>query len=117
MIYRARVERTHVPTIRVVLVEPKNEGNVGAVARAMKNFGVAELVLVNPCRLADEVRQRAMRGIEVLESARSVGDLDAALKGTDLIIGTSGVDTKSEKRFARISLAPREAASRVAKKD
>ena len=105
------------PTFRVVLVEPKNEGNVGAVARAMKNFGVAELVLVNPCRLADESRQRAMRGIEVLESARTVGDLDAALKGTDLIIGTSGVDTKSEKRFARISLTPREAASRVAKKD
>ena len=105
------------PTIRVVLVEPKNEGNVGAVARAMKNFGVAELVLVNPCRLADEARQRAMRGIEILESARTVGDLDAALKGTDLIVGTSGVDTKSEKHFARISLSPREAASRVATND
>src|SRR5437879_8616486 len=83
----------------------------------MKNFGVADLVLVNPCPLVDEARQRAMRGIEIMESARTVGDLDAALKGTDLIIGTSGVDTKSEKRFARISLAPREAASRVAKKD
>ena len=105
------------PTFRVVLVEPKNEGNVGAVARAMKNFGVADLVLVNPCPLVDEARQRAMRGIEILESARTVGDLDAALKGTDLIIGTSGVDTKSEKRFARISLAPRETASRVAKED
>lgn len=104
------------PTVRVVLVEPKNEGNVGAVARAMKNFGVAELVLVNPCPLADEARQRAMRGIEILESAGTVGDLDAALKGTDLIIGTSGVDTKSEKHFARISLTPREVASRIAKK-
>ena len=105
------------PTFRVVLVEPKNEGNVGAVARAMRNFGVAELVLVNPCRLGDEARQRAMRGIEILEYARTVGDLDAALKGTDVTIGTSGVDTKSEKRFARISLTPREVASRVAKKD
>src|SRR5437879_13010393 len=82
----------------------------------MKNFGCTELVLVNPCRLADEARRRAMRGIEILESARTVGNLDAALKVSDLIIGTSGVDTKSEKRCARVSLAPREAAYRVAKK-
>ena len=105
------------PTIRVVLVEPKNEGNVGAVARAMKNFGVAELVLVRPCRLADEARQRAMRGIGILESARAVGDFDAAVEGSDLIIGTSGVDTESEKRFARISVTPRDAATRVAGMD
>lgn len=105
------------PTFRVVLVEPKNEGNVGAVTRAMKNFGVAELVLVNPCPLADEARQRAMRGIEILESARSVDTFDAALNATDLVIGTSGVDTESEKRFARISVTPREAATRIAKMD
>jgi len=104
-----------VPTIRVVLVEPKNEGNVGAVARAMKNFGAAELVLVNPCQLGAEARQRAMRGIEILEAARSVRDLETALKDTDLIVGTSGVDTESEKRFARISVPPREFAARVAK--
>ncbi len=105
------------PTIRVVLVEPKNEGNVGAVARAMKNFGAEDLVLVNPCALGVEARQRAMRGIEILEAARTVGDLEAALNETDLIIGTSGVDTESEKRFARISMTPRDFASRVAKMD
>ena len=37
--------------IRVVLVEPMYQGNVGSVARAMKNFGYTELVLVNPCKL------------------------------------------------------------------
>jgi tRNA/rRNA methyltransferase len=104
-----------VPTIRVVLVEPKNEGNVGAVARAMKNFGVGELVLVNPCRLGPEARQRAMKGIDILEAAQEVGNLEAALKGADLLIGTSGIDTESEKRFARIAMTPRECATRVAK--
>ncbi|WP_293178523.1 TrmH family RNA methyltransferase, partial [Oceanithermus sp.] len=32
--------------IRVVLVEPREPRNVGAAARAMKNFGLEELVLV-----------------------------------------------------------------------
>ena len=105
------------PTIRVVLVEPKNEGNVGAVARSMRNFGAEDLVLVNPCRLGTEARQRAMRGIEILEAARKVGDLNAALKDTDFVAGTSGVDTESEKRFARISVTPRDFASRLAKMD
>ncbi len=105
------------PTIRVVLVQPKNEGNVGAVARAMKNFGVKELVLVKPCRLGAEARQRAMRGVDILDAARTVGDLETSLKETDLIIGTSGVDTESEKRFARISVTPRDFATRVAKMD
>jgi tRNA/rRNA methyltransferase len=104
-----------VPIIRVVLVEPKNQGNVGAVARAMKNFGVRELVLVNPCRLGAEARQRAMKGIDILEGARRVGNLEAALKGADLLIGTSGIDTASEKRFARIAMTPRDCATRVAK--
>ena len=33
------------PRFSVVLVEPKFQGNIGAVARAMKNFGVEDLVL------------------------------------------------------------------------
>ena len=103
------------PTIRVVLVEPKNEGNVGAVARAMKNFGTSELVLVNPCPLGAEARQLAMHGLDVLEAARTVDDLDDATKGADLLVGTSGVDTASEKRFARIAMAPRVLAAKAAK--
>lgn len=34
------------PRLRIVLVEPREAGNVGAVARAMKNFGFAELWIV-----------------------------------------------------------------------
>src|SRR5437867_913856 len=64
--------------MRVVLVQPKNEGNLAAVARAMKNFGVKELVLVKPCRLGAEARQRAMRGVDILDVARTVGDLETS---------------------------------------
>ncbi len=103
--------------IRVVLVEPKNEGNVGAVARAMKNFGAEELVLVNPCPLGPEARQRAMHGIDILEAARVLREFETAVKGADLLVGTSGIDTASEKRFARIAMSPRDFAGRVAKTD
>lgn len=102
------------PRIRVVLVEPKNEGNVGAVARAMKNFGASDLVLVKPCELGAEARKRAMHGIDLLERARTVEDLPSAVRGADLVAGTTGIDTSSEKHFARIAVSPKDVASRTA---
>ncbi|HEX9341624.1 MAG TPA: RNA methyltransferase [Thermoplasmata archaeon] len=105
------------PKTRVVLVGPKNEGNVGAVARAMKNFGISDLVLVDPCAIGDEAYKRAMRGADVLARARTVGSLDEALKDADLVVGTTGITTKSERRFPRISVTPREFATRVAAMD
>ena len=102
------------PALRIVLVEPKEEGNVGAVARAMRNFDVTDLVLVNPCPIGNDAQRRAMHGGDVLSSARAFSEFTAALGGVDLIVGTSGIDTQSEKRFARIAIAPRELAVRIA---
>ncbi len=101
------------PRVRVVLVGPKNEGNVGAVARAMKNFEVNELVLVDPCILGTEARQRAMHGVDILEAATVVPDLVTAIGDADFIVGTSGIDTDSERRFARIAVSPRDLATKV----
>lgn len=99
--------------LRVVMVEPKHEGNVGAVARAMKNFGIADLRLVEPCPIGVEARRRAMHGIDVLEAARKHGTLAEAIIGTDLVIATSSVATESEKKFARIATTPREVATKL----
>jgi len=55
-----------------------------------------------------------MHGVDLLDSARTVDSFEAAIKGTDLLVGTSGIDTKSEKRFARISVGARDLATRVA---
>ncbi len=103
--------------IVVVLVGPKNEGNVGAVARAMKNFGVSRLVLVDPCPIGEEARRRAMHGVDVLERAETAATLDDALRGIDLVAGTTGISTLSEKKFLRIALDPPEFAKRVAAMD
>lgn len=105
-------------SFRVVLVEPKSEGNVGFVARAMKNFGVSELVLVGGPDLGGEARMRAMHAADdVLAGARRVSDLDAALRGSDLVVGTTGVPTTTERKFLRIPITPAEFARRVADVD
>ncbi len=58
-----------IDNIRIVLVRPRGAANVGAVARAMKNTGLRELVLVRPAPAlahslpAREVPGRAARGV------------------------------------------------------
>lgn len=66
--------------IRVILVEPQSPGNIGMVARAMGNFGISELRLVNPCPyLHPEARKFAVRAAPLLGNARVFPDLASAL--------------------------------------
>jgi tRNA/rRNA methyltransferase len=102
-----------VPKFRVVLVEPLNDGNVGAVARAMKNFGLEDLVLVRPCAVGEEATKRAMHGLDVLKKSRTVFSEEDALEDVDFVAATSGIDTVSEKKFPRISMTPRAFAEKV----
>jgi len=106
-----------VPQFRVVLVEPLNDGNVGAIARAMKNFGLEDLVLVRPCAIGEEGAKRAMHGFDVLKQARTVFSEDEALNDVDFVAATSGIDTISEKKFPRISMTPRAFAEKVKELD
>lgn len=76
--------------VRVVLLNPQEEGNVGSVARAMRNFGFKELYLVDPCELGGEARAFASHGVNILEGARTVSGFRAAVEGCDHIIGTTG---------------------------
>ena len=78
--------------LRVILVEPEHELNVGSAARAMKNFGCTELWLVRPaCKLGFEATKFAKHSKEVLDGARTVKTLATALKGVDVAVGTTGV--------------------------
>ncbi|HUU07866.1 MAG TPA: RNA methyltransferase [Thermoplasmata archaeon] len=94
------------PCIRIVLVEPLHDGNVGAIARAMKNFGLQELVLVRPCAVGEEAVKRSMHAVDVLKSARTVFTEEEALEGVDYVVATSGIDTSNDKKFPRISMVP-----------
>ncbi len=101
------------PKFRVVLVEPQNDGNIGAIARSMRNFGLEELVLVRPCPITEEATKRAMHGMDILRDARVVRTDEEGVEDMDFVAATSGVDTLNEKNFSRISLTPREFAEKV----
>ena len=76
--------------LRIVLVRSKASANVGAAARAMKNFGLGELVLVAPrCRLDRQARALASHAGDVLDASREVASLDEALTGTTWAVATS----------------------------
>ncbi len=76
--------------IRIVLVETSHSGNIGAVARAMKNMGLGNLWLVNPCTFPDETSYaRAAGASDVLDRAQVVSSLDEALADCVLVMGTS----------------------------
>jgi tRNA (cytidine32/uridine32-2'-O)-methyltransferase len=77
-------------SIRIVLVNTSHPGNIGGVARAMKNMGLYELCLVQPLRFpAEEADWRAAGAQDVLQQATVVGSLDEAIADCQLVIGTS----------------------------
>jgi len=102
------------PEVKVVLVHPQNEGNIGAIARAMMNFGLRELHLVAPeCEVGVEARRRAMHADKIINSAKVHDTLDDALEGSDMVVGTSGVKTSNEKKYPRVAVTPREFAEKA----
>ncbi len=76
--------------VKIVLVNPIYEGNVGSVARVMKNFGFQDLILVNPCNIDNFARAMASHAVDVLNSAKTRTLVDV-LKNSELIIGTTGI--------------------------
>ena len=76
--------------VRIVLVEPTHPGNIGAVARAMKTMGLADLVLVRPRRFPDdEAVARASGADDVLAAARVCASLEEAIEDCGFVVGTS----------------------------
>jgi TrmH family RNA methyltransferase len=76
--------------VRVVLVNTSHPGNIGSVARAMKNMGLNQLTLVQPKEFPSaEATARASGADDVLASARIVPTLTEAIGDCALVIGAS----------------------------
>lgn len=101
------LERVH-----IVLVEPKNAGNIGSVVRAMKNMGLSRLRLVNPVPFRDEAEQRKMgyRSQEIIAAAREFASLSDALQGMSQVF----LATAKAGKWKRDFLSPAQAAAQVA---
>jgi len=77
-------------SIRIVLVGTTHPGNIGAVARAMKNMGVSDLVLVNPRYFPHaDATARASGATDILESTKVVMTLADALIDCVYVAGAS----------------------------
>ena len=77
-------------SIRTVLVATSHPGNIGAVARALKNMALDELVLVRPRLFPHpEASARASGATDVLEGARVEPDLASALQGCGFVLATT----------------------------
>lgn len=76
----------------VVLVRTQEEGNLGAVARAMANMGLSRLVLVEPAVAAGPLaRAMAVRAVGILEGAERVASLAEALRPFSRAVGTTSL--------------------------
>jgi tRNA/rRNA methyltransferase len=93
---------------RVVLIHPSLPENVGAVARTMRHFGLAELVLVGGVSPLHSLAIAASAGNEaLLRAARVVDDLETALTG---VTATFGTTARPQSGIERRALLPAEGA-------
>ena len=76
--------------ISIVLVNTSHPGNIGAAARAMKNMGLKQLVLVSPKDYPSVVALgRAASALDILDNAIVVDTLEKAIADCGLVIATS----------------------------
>jgi tRNA (cytidine32/uridine32-2'-O)-methyltransferase len=76
--------------VRIVLVATSHPGNIGAAARAMKNMGLAQLVLVAPkIWPAREALSMAASALDVIDNTVVVATLEEAIADCHLVFGTS----------------------------
>ncbi|OLB72765.1 hypothetical protein AUI06_00335 [archaeon 13_2_20CM_2_52_21] len=94
---------------RVVLVEPSFEESIGYVARAMKNFGLSNLHVVNPRTvLGPNGRMRGGHAQDVLDSIVEHRSIKEALEGLNLTIGTTAQRSYIASNLVRKPMTPRE---------
>lgn len=84
------IQAVPLTAIRIVLVEPSHPGNIGAVARAMKNMALSQLVLVRPKAFPHaEASARASGADDVLANARVVGSVAEAVEDVGFVAATT----------------------------
>jgi tRNA/rRNA methyltransferase len=93
------------------LVRPRGSGNIGSIARAMKNFGACELAIVGTARTRSFwARAMATHGRDVLSNAKCYETIREAVADCNLIVGT----TARGGLYRHHSRTPRDSAPEIA---
>lgn len=96
--------------VRIVLIDPSHPGNIGSVARAMKNMALADLVLVRPRSFPHpESTALAAGADDILASARVVESVEQAVADCAFIAGT----TSRPRSYYWEFTTPRDVAGRI----
>lgn len=116
-------------TFSIVLVRPEHSGNIGSIARIMKNFNFEKLICFNPIENPDSIKSHktngfAMHGKEILSNAQiitiknqedHIREFNKFIKKFDLVIAT----TAKGKRYTnikRLAIFPDDLVMPVSKK-
>ena len=81
--------------VAVVLVRARNPNNIGAVARAMHDFGFRHLRVVNDYAVPFETARSAVDASAVLAAAAAFGSVAEAVADCTLVIGTTAVGERA----------------------
>ena len=94
--------------LSVVLVSSRNPLNIGAAARAMSNFGLSDLRLVNPYDQAFREAVSATHAADTLRKARVFSSVAEAVADCSLVVGTTAVSHRiPEHPVRRLELGAR----------
>ena len=84
------MNKTNLKNIVIVLVEPKEPGNIGSCCRAMKNMGITQLRMVNPVAYHVPDTFRLCYGADdLVHNAQCYDDLASAVSDMDYVVGTT----------------------------
>jgi len=96
--------------VRIVLIDPSHPGNIGSVARAMKNMALSDLVLVRPRSFPHaEADALAAGADDILARARIVESVAEAISDCGFIAGT----TSRPRSYYWEFTTPRDVAARI----
>ncbi|MDG1062756.1 MAG: RNA methyltransferase [SAR86 cluster bacterium] len=83
--------------VQIVLVETSHPGNIGSVARAMKNMGLSNLVLIKPKKFPhQEATALAGNATDILDRAQVFDSIEKAIQSSKVIYATSARERSIE---------------------
>lgn len=86
----SKIAYQRLSNINIILKDTRYSGNIGSVARAMKNMGIKNLIVVNPrSYIEEEALKLAVNADDIISNIKIVSDFKDAISNMELLIGTT----------------------------